>query len=115
MRDTEFEKSKAFIVADIIDYGANSILIRNILRKTTGNVTVVAFDAGEAITGKTSAFDTFILIIEGQASITVDDHQMLLGVGHAIIIPAHAVSAIRGIERFKMLSTVVKSGYEDID
>ena len=34
--------------------------------------------------------------------------------GQAIIIPAHAQNRIRANKRFKMLSTVIKSGYDDV-
>lgn len=63
---------------------------------------------------KISPFDTFIQIIEGKAEIIIDDKTTILKTGEAIIIPAHSKNTIIANERFKMLSTVIKSGYEDL-
>ncbi len=112
MENSEFEKAKVFIIVEIVEYVPNSVVIKTIIRKTTGNVTVASFDSGEALSGKVSAFDTFIQIIEGQAEIEIDGKSNLLEVGQSIIIPAHKPNTISAKVRFKMLSTVIKSGYE---
>lgn len=114
METSEFEKAKAFIIVEIIEYIPNSVVIKTIIRKTTGNVSVVSFDSGEALTEKISPFDTFIQVIDGRAEIVIDDISHLLETGQSIIIPAHSRNTIKANERFKMLSTIIKSGYEDL-
>ena len=49
---TEVEKAKAFIIVEIIEYVPNSVVIKTIIKKTTGNVTAVSFDSGEAMMKK---------------------------------------------------------------
>jgi len=112
MENVEVEKSKVFIIVEIIEYVPNAVVIKTIIKKTTGNVTAVSFDSGEILTGKMSPFDTFIQIIEGRAEILIDDNSQTLETGQAIIIPAHSKNAIKANERFKMISTIIKSGYE---
>ncbi len=108
------EKSKVFIVVEIIEYVPNSVVIKTIIKKTTGNVTAVSFDKDEALAVKVSPFDTFIQVIDGKAEVVIDGKSNLLNVGQSIIIPAHAQNTIvASEERFKMISTVIKSGYED--
>lgn len=114
MEKSEVEKSKAFIIVEIIEYIPNSVVIKTIIKKTTGNVSAVSFDSGEALTEKTSPFDTFIQVIDGKAEIIIDDKSNLLDTGQSIIIPAHARNTIKANERFKMISTIIKSGYEDV-
>jgi quercetin dioxygenase-like cupin family protein len=111
----EFEKSKAFIIVEILEYIPNAVLIKTIIRKTTGNVSAVSFDSGEAMTEKISPFDTFIQVIDGKAEVVIDDISSLLDTGQSIIIPAHSRNTIKANVRFKMLSTVIKSGYEEIN
>ncbi len=82
------------------------------MKKTTGNVTVVSFDSGEALTERTSPFDTFVQIIEGKAEIIIDKKSNSLDCGQGIIIPAHSSHVVKANERFKMTQTVIKSGYE---
>ena len=114
METLDVEKSKAFIIVEILEYIPNSVVIKTIVRKTTGNVSAVSFDSGEAMTEKTSPFDTFIQIIEGKAEIIIDGHSTELRTGESIIIPAHAPNSMKANERFKMISTIIKSGYEEV-
>ena len=114
MENSEHEKSKTFIIVEIIEYVPNSVVIKTIIKKTTGNVTVSSFDSGEALTEKTSPFDTFIQVIDGKAVIVIDDLSHQLITGESIIIPAHARNIIKAKERFKMISTIIKSGYEGV-
>jgi quercetin dioxygenase-like cupin family protein len=114
MNNLRFENSKAFNIADILEYIPNSILIRSILKKTTGNVSAVSFDSGEILVGKMSPFDTLIQIIDGKSEIIIDDKSTLLEVGQSIIIPAHSSNTIKANVRFKMISTIIKSGYEEV-
>jgi len=113
MKNTEFIKSDAFNVAEVIDYVPNSVVIKSIIKKITGNVSAVSFDSGELLCGKTSPFETFIQIIEGKAEVVIDDKSNLLETGQSIIIPAHTPNTIKANEKFKMISTLIKSGYED--
>jgi quercetin dioxygenase-like cupin family protein len=110
--NTELEKSKAHIIVEIIEYVSNAVVIKTIIKKSTGNISVMSFDSGEGLTEKTSPFDTFAQIIEGKAEIVIDKVSSLLNSGQGIIIPAHAPNFIRPNGRFKMILTTIKSGYE---
>lgn len=114
MENKELEKSKIFIIVEILEYIPNSVVIKTIIRKTTGNVSAVSFDTGEALTEKTSPFDTFIQIIDGEAEVVINGVSNRLSVGQSIIIPADARNVIKANVRFKMISTIIKSGYEDM-
>jgi quercetin dioxygenase-like cupin family protein len=114
MENPEFEKSKAFIIVEIIEYVPNSVVIKTVIKKTTGNVTAVSIDSGEVLAEKTSPFDTFIQVIDGKAEIIIDGKPNLLETGQSIIIPAHSRNTIKANVRFKMLSTIIKSGYEEV-
>jgi len=110
---TEIEKSKSHIVVQIIEYVHNAVVSKTIIKKSTGNITVSSFDAGEELSEKISPFDNFIQIIDGAAIITINDKEYKLRLGDGIIIPAHASHSYSANEQFKMISTVIKSGYED--
>ena len=109
----EIEKEKAHIIVEILEYIPSSILIKTIIKKTTGNVTVTAVDAGEELEEKTSPFDTFIQIIDGSARVEIGNKKYNLRLGEGIIIPAHSSHCFNATEQFKMISTIIKSGYED--
>src|SRR6185503_8880066 len=109
---SELEKSKSHIIVEIIEYMANSVVIKTIIKKSTGNISAMSFDSGEGLTEKTSPFDTFVQIIEGKAEIVIDKIHHLLTAGQGIIIPAHLSNFIKPNGRFKMISTIIKSGYD---
>lgn len=107
-----FEKGKTHIIVEIIEYVSHSVVIKSIIKKTTGNISAVSFDTGEALTAKTIPFDTFAQIIDGKAEIVIDGISNYLDTGQSIIIPAHTSNVVKANERFKMISTIIKSGYE---
>jgi hypothetical protein len=89
--NSEILKSTPYIIVEIIEYVDNSVVIKTILKKSTGDVGLMSFDAGEGLAEKISPFDTFVQII---------------------LVPAHRSSSIKPNGRFKIISTVIKSGYE---
>ncbi len=114
MKNRELEKSTNYRLADTIDYMPGSVVMKVILKKITGIVAISSFDRGEALLSKISPFDNLIQIIDGEAEIVINEESNIIETGQAIIIPAHARNLIRANKRFKMLSTVIKSGYENI-
>ncbi len=110
--NTEVSKSESHIIVEIIEYMANSVVIKTIIKKSTGNISIMSFDSGEGLTEKTSPFDSFVQIIEGKAEIVIDKISNLLLTGQGIIIPAHSPNYIKPNGRFKMIMTIIKSGYE---
>jgi quercetin dioxygenase-like cupin family protein len=113
MMDTnEIEKSTVNITVEIIEYIPNSVVIKTILKKSTGNISVMSFDNGEGLTERTTPFDTFAQIIDGSAEIVIGGKSHLLKTGESIVIPAHAPNLVKPSGRFKMILTVIKSGYE---
>ncbi len=112
MEINEIEKSKGLIIVEIIEYVPNAVLSKTIIKKSTGNISIMSFDTGEGLTEKTSPFDSFAQIIDGKAEIVIDGVSNLLEAGQGIVLPAHLPNLFKANERFKMIITVIKSGYE---
>src|SRR5450432_3937967 len=91
----ELEKSKTHIIVEIIEYMTNAVVIKTIIKKSTGNISVMSFDSGEGLTEKTSPFDTYAQIIEGKAEIVIDKVAHMVKTGEGIVIPAHAPNFIK--------------------
>jgi quercetin dioxygenase-like cupin family protein len=73
---------------------------------------MMSFDSGEGLAERTNPFDTFVQIIDGQATIVIDGKVNVLQTGQSILIPAHAPNLVKPNGRFKMILTVIKSAYE---
>mgnify|MGYP006179595807 FL=1 len=109
----EVEKGKIHIIVELIEYIPNAVVSKTIIKKVTGNVTASSFDAGEELDEKRSPFDTYIQIIDGVAELTIDRNKFRLKLGDGMVIPAHSNHQFSANQQFKMISTVIKSGYED--
>jgi quercetin dioxygenase-like cupin family protein len=109
----ELEKLKTHIIVQVIEYLPNSVVSKTIMKRITGNVTLSSFDEGEELPEKLSPYDTFVQIIDGTAEITIDNKLFTLHLGEGMIIPSHALHHFHANKQFKMIATVIKSGYED--
>ena len=110
--NTELEKGTSHIIVEIIEYVSNSVVMKTIIKKSTGTISVMSFDSGEGLTERSSPFDTYAQIIEGKADIVIDKVSNVLVSGQGIVIPAHSPNYINPNGRFKMILTIIKSGYE---
>ena len=111
--NADLEKSISHIIVEIIEYVPNAVVSKTIIKESTGNITAMSFAEGKELGLKTTPFDTFIQIIDGSAELIIDEKKHHLQLRTGIIIPAHSQHCFNANEQFKMISTVIKSGYED--
>jgi quercetin dioxygenase-like cupin family protein len=111
-KDGSIKPGTAHIVVELIEYEHNAVVSKSILKKITGSINALSFDSGEGLNEKTSPFDTYAQVIDGSAVIEIDGQTTTLETGQGILIPAHRPSHIEPNGRFKLLLTVIKSGYE---
>ena len=96
-------------VADLVDYQTGSIVSRQILKKDKGNVTLFAFDEGEALSEHTSPFDALVQVLDGQCEVIIAGQTHLLQAGDMILMPANHPHAVKAPKPFKMLLTMIRS------
>jgi quercetin dioxygenase-like cupin family protein len=111
-KDGNIEKGSAHIIVELIEYEHDAVVSKSIMKKTTGSINALAFASGEGLNEKVSPFDTYAQIIDGGAIIEIDGKPTTLKTGDGILIPAHSSSQIKPNGRFKLILTVIKSGYE---
>lgn len=109
----ELEKGKEHIIVEIVEYLPNAVMSKTIIKKATGNDTAMSFREGEELGEKTFPYDNYIQIIDGAADVTIAHKKYHLKLGSGIVIPAHSLHHFNANQKFKMLSTIIKSGYED--
>ena len=101
--------SRIFNAAERVDYVAGAVVSKTIVKKQTGNITLFAFDGGEGLSEHTAPFDAVVQILDGKAEITIGGSSFVLQTGQSIIMPATIPHALKAIERFKMMLTMIKS------
>lgn len=108
MGQNEFVKGQVFSFADSISYADKAVVSKHILKKKTGNISLFAFDQGEELSEHTTPFDAMVLIVEGKVDIIIDGKSHLLKNGDSIIMPAHIPHALKAVEKFKMVLTMIR-------
>jgi quercetin dioxygenase-like cupin family protein len=109
MSSNEFEKSKVFSFNESVEYAEGGIVSKTVLKKQTGNISLFSFAKGEALSEHTAPFDAMIQVVDGQGEITIGGIPYLVGPGECIIMPANVSHAVRAIENFKMVLTMIRS------
>ncbi len=113
MDTKEIEKMQAHMIIEIIEYIPQAVVSKTIIKKATGSVIVSSVDAGEELGDKISPFDIYVQIIDGAAELIINKKSIPLKLGEGIVIPAHSTYCFNATEQFKMITTTIKSGYED--
>ena len=95
--------------ADLVDYRESSIVSRTLLEKNTGTVTLFAFDKGQGLSEHTAPFDALVHLLDGEAEITISGQILRLKQGEMVIMPANQPHALKAMEKFKMILTMIRS------
>jgi quercetin dioxygenase-like cupin family protein len=105
----EFDKGSKFNFNESINYAEKAIVSKHVLKKSSGNITLFAFDKGEGLSAHTTPFDALVNIIDGTADILIDGKSNILQAGENIIMAANIPHALVAIEKFKMVLTMIKT------
>jgi quercetin dioxygenase-like cupin family protein len=100
---------KVEYVKDLINYQEGSVVSREIIRKSTGTVTLFAFDKGQGLSEHTAPFDALVQILDGEAEITISGKPYYLETGQMIILPANETHSLKALSKFKMLLVMIRS------
>lgn len=93
---------------ELVAYAPGSVVSKQIIKKDTGNVTLFAFDKGEGLSEHTAPFDAMVQVLDGKVEILIGGQPYVLQTGESIIMPAGISHALKAVEQFKMLLTMIK-------
>ncbi len=93
----------------LINYQEGSVVSRTIINKSTGTVTLFAFDIGESLSEHTAPFDAMAIIIDGEAEIRISGKANSIKAGEMIIMPANKPHSVKAVSKFKMILVMIKS------
>ncbi len=96
-------------VLEFVNYQDGAVVSREIVRKSTGSVTIFAFDKGQGLSEHTAPFDALAQVLEGEAEISIAGNQYRVHGGGIILMPSGQPHAIKALTRFKMTLTMIRS------
>ncbi|MHB8773297.1 MAG: cupin domain-containing protein [Syntrophales bacterium] len=100
---------KAASMKDLVAYQDGSIVSKEIIKKTTGTVTLFAFDQDQGLSEHTAPFDALVCILDGEAEIIIAGEPHRLTAGEMIIMPGGKPHALKAAKRFKMMLVMIRS------
>jgi quercetin dioxygenase-like cupin family protein len=101
-------KSKAVDLAGAINYSDGSIVSKTLIDKKAGTLTLFAFGEGQGLSEHTAPFDATVLILDGEAKLTIGGNDVSAKTGQMVIMPAEVPHAVRAVTRFKMLLIMIR-------
>lgn len=94
---------------DMIAYQTGAVVSKEIAKKSTGTLTLFAFDKGQELSEHSTPFDAFVILVEGTARITLSGVESEVQEGELLFMPALAPHALVAQEPFKMLLIMLKA------
>ncbi len=94
--------------AELVGYQDGAIVSREIVKRPAGSVTLFAFDEGQGLSEHTTPFDALVQVLEGEVEITISGKVHRLQGGGLILMPANQPHALKAIQRFKMMLTMIR-------
>jgi len=94
---------------DMVAYQKDAIVSKTIIDKKTGTVTLFSFDKGQGLSEHTAPFDALVQVLDGEVEIKISGKPFHLKQGEMIIMPANEPHALKALEQFKMLLTMIRS------
>ena len=101
--------AQVMAIAEFAAYQDGAVVSREMVRKSTGNVTFFAFDQGQGLSEHTAPFDALAHIVDGAAEITIAGKTHRLQRDELILMPAGRPHALKALTRFKMILTMIRS------
>jgi quercetin dioxygenase-like cupin family protein len=101
--------AEAVRLSDFVNYQEGAVVSRTLVNRTTGTVTLFAFDEGQGLSEHTAPFDALAHLLEGEAEISVSGKPLRTTAGEAVLLPANQPHALKALGKFKMLLIMIRS------
>ena len=100
---------KAFALAEVVAYQKGAIVSRTLIKRKSGSLTVFAFDEGQELSEHSVPYDALVLVLDGEAHITVAGRRHVVATGSALLMLADQPHSVRAERPFKMMLTMAKA------
>lgn len=102
------EHGAPFQLANLVGYEKGKVSSLTIAQKPNVGITLFAFDEGESVSTHAAPGDAMVVILDGEAEITIDKEVFRLKTGEGIVMPSGIPHGVKSVTRFKMLLTLIK-------
>ena len=103
------QENVARSLVDLVAYQEASVVSKTLVERETGTVTLFAFDKGQGLSEHTAPFDAMVCVLDGVAEIAIAGNPITVRQGEMLVMPANEPHALKAVERFKMMLTMIRS------
>ena len=100
--------SQAIKLEKLVEYSPHSIVSREIVKNSSGSLTIFAFDEGQGLSEHTAPFDAVVQILDGEAELVIGGKKVVARTGETVLMPANIPHALVARERFKMQLIMIR-------
>jgi len=101
--------AKVANAVDLVQYQKGAVVSKTVINRKTGTITLFAFDEGQGLSEHTAPFDALVQVIDGLVDITISGRTLRVKAGEMTIMPANEAHALKAVEKFKMILTMIRS------
>lgn len=92
-----------------INYQEGSVVSKEIVNKSTGTITLFAFDKGQGLSEHTAPYNALVIVTDGTAQITLSGINHKVETGEMLLMPKNSTHSLKAIKQFKMMLIMIKS------
>jgi quercetin dioxygenase-like cupin family protein len=93
----------------LVQYQPDAVVSRTVLKNGGGSVTAFAFDGGQELSEHTSPLEALVLIVEGEAEISLAGTLFRVSAGQLLRLPGGRPHAVRALTRLKMILVMIRA------
>ena len=93
----------------LVQYQPDAVVSRTVLKSGGGSVTAFAFDGGQELSEHTSPLEALVLIVEGEAEISLAGTWFRVSAGQLLRLPGGRPHAVRALTRLKMILVMIRA------
>lgn len=114
MNENTIIPAEALNIATLINYTEQGIASRVLAKNGSGNITLFAFDKGQALSEHSAPFDAIVMVIEGSLKLTIAGKPVSAVPGEIVRMPANIPHAVDAPEPAKMMLVMLREPADNL-
>ena len=105
---TTLPAAEALPLDSLVTPTERSIASRVLARTAAGNITLLAFDAGEELAEHSAPFDALVVTLQGVLALTIGGTHVQATPGTIVLMPANVPHTVSAVEPARMLLIMLR-------
>ncbi len=102
------EQSPVLSLVSMMDVQSGNVVSKMLLKNRSGSVSLFAFGQGEGLSEHTAPYEALLVVIDGVATVTVDEASHRVEAGEAIRLPASIPHSVDPLTDMHMLLIMLR-------